>query len=76
MLPPAISSLVAGIKTPLNHFSGNVILKRESSFVSDCFGQLCSLHMPLVLRQFTPALLGKMVGVTHCPMLWVFGALG
>ena len=76
MSSPEIFSLVAGIKTPLTHFSGNVILKRDSSVISEMFGQLCILHTPLVLRQFASSLLGQMVGVTHCPMVWVAGALG
>ena len=58
---PEISLLVSGIKTPLTHCSGNAILKRDSSVISEIFGQLCSLHTPLVLRQFTSSLLGKML---------------
>ena len=76
MSSPEISSLFSGIKTSLTYISGNSILKRDSSVVSEIFGQLCSLHTPLVLQKYTSYLLGKMVGVTHYPMVWVAGALG
>ena len=76
MSSPTISLLVVGVKTPLTHCSGNAILKIDSSVISEIFGQLCSLHTPLVLRKFTSALLGQMVGVTHYPMVWVAGAIG
>ena len=75
MPSPDISLLVAGIKTSLTHFSGNAILNRDSSVISDFFGQLCCLRTPLVLWQFPSSLLGQMFGVTHCPMVWVSGAL-
>ena len=76
MYPPAISLLVYGIKTPLTYCSGNAILKRDSSVISEIYGQLCSLHTPLVLPQFTSSLLVQMVGVTQFPMVWVAEALG
>ena len=76
MSSPAISSLVAGIKISLTHWSGNAILKIDSPVVSEIPGQLCNLHTPLVLRNFTSSLLVQMVGVTHCLMVWVAGDLG
>ena len=76
MSSPEIYLLVSGIKTSLPHFSGNAILKRDSSVISEIFFELCCLHTPLVLFQFTSALLAQTVGVTHFPMVWVAGALG
>ena len=76
MLPPEISFLVAGINKSLTHCSGNVILKRERSVISEIFGQLYCLHTPLVLWKFTSDRLGQMFGVTHFPMVWVSGVFG
>ena len=75
MSSPAIYLLVYGIKTPLTHCSGNSILKINSSVISEFFGQLCSLHMTVVVRHSRSSLLGQMIGVTHCPMVWVVGML-
>ena len=54
----------------------DITLKGDISVISEIFGQLCFLHTPLVLWQLTSARLGQMVGVTHCPMVWVAGAFG